>query len=112
MKQFFSNHYQTLAAAGYLVVANVKSETTVFDIVSIVSLVAYSAYKLHVSNKGKILDKDLVLEKQAEMFAEFKKEFKSLQADFKDQEKEVGELRSKLSLATSRSTNIPASAKW
>lgn len=111
MKQFISNYHHLLAIGVYLLVANLR-EPKVFDIFVISWLVSYAAFKGYLEAKGKVLDKDQLLNRYEEMFVRSNENAASLAMEMESTKKEIADLKSKLSLATSRNTNPPSGAKW
>ena len=104
--------YYYVIASGLFLVWSQYTEVSYQNVAMFLFLVGFSIYKEYLRSKGRIHDKDLILLEQKEQFESIKKELTEMRNKQEVNEKELVELRSKLSLATTRNTQVPSGVKW
>lgn len=104
MKELLEKHYSIVFSLVYLIVISFKESHSSFDSIVLVSLLIFSGYRIFLQNKGKITDVSLIDKQISEIKETHKKQMETFNHNQEELKKEVVELRSKLSILTTKSS--------
>lgn len=112
MKNFIKSYHDLVFTAVFLIYGSILETHTPFHITVAILLVGYSAYSKYIANKGKVLDKDLVVEQVKAENEKLMAKFEEFEARIKKAEKIAQDAEHRVGLMSPKGLTGFKEAKW